>query len=252
MHLHDIIRMWHAELSASRPQVAIVEEDMRNGKDVLAGAPHEAIPGGLRRDDPAALPVRLLPARHEPGKPASPETLDELEDALGFELPRGVELLLRLHDGGDFFVPDVDGLEEPLSEPLRVLSADGIREAYAAMLATLRDHLDELDPDEDDLFRLARRFGHGRDAAYEFADRLGAVAGGARTGLPVLPLLRPAGRPEDLVVYVPNAGQGGRVGYLSASAGFLPDHSDDLAFEGIEGWLVAVLKGRACQRLVLT
>ena len=68
----------------------------------------------------------------------------------------------------------------------------------------------------------------------------------------MIPLARPPSRPDDLVVYVPEAGDGGRVGYVSAEAGFLPDHSDDLAFNGIEGWLVAVIRGRACQRVVLT
>jgi hypothetical protein len=252
VHLHDVLRLWHAELATKNPVVAIVEADLRNGREVLNGAPHEALPGGLRRDDPAALPVRLLPARHDPAPPATPEALDVLEDALGFDLPRGIELLLRLHDGGAFFQPVVKGLEAPLCEPLRVFSAEQMADAYRSMLAVLASGLKEMGADDNDCFRMARRFGLNREAAEEFADRLNAVRTGAQSGLAILPLLRPPGRPDDLVVYVPDAGQGGRVGYLSGAAGFLPDHSSDLAFDGIEGWLIAVIKGRACQRLVLT
>ncbi|MCP4869724.1 MAG: SMI1/KNR4 family protein [Proteobacteria bacterium] len=251
MHLHDVLRLWHAELATEQPLVAIVEDDMRNGRGVLEGAPREALPGRLRRDDPAALPVRLLPARHDPAPPASDDALDALEAALGFDLPRGIELLLRLHNGGDFFRPTSEGLEAPLNEPLRVLSAEAMAAAYGGLLETIRDQLGDIDADADDLFRMSRRFGHGRNA-HEFADCLGAVYNGAKGGLKVIPLARPPSRPDDLVVYVPEAGDGGRVGYVSAEAGFLPDHSDDLAFNGIEGWLVAVIRGRACQRVVLT
>jgi len=193
-----------------------------------------------------------LPAVHEPRPPVADDALDALEDALGFELPRGLELLFRLHDGGAFFKPTVDGLDAPLNLPLSLLSASEVADSYRIMLDGMRDRLGDLDADADDLFRIARRFGLKSNVAGRFADALGEVYNGASKGLPVIPLLRPPSRPDDFVVYVPQAGNGGRVGYLSAGSGYLPDHSDDLAFNGIEGWLEAVIKGRACQRLVLT
>ena len=52
--------------------------------------------------------------------------------------------------------------------------------------------------------------------------------------------------------FVPRAGKEGRVGCAFAASGFLPDHSDEYAFEGIEGWLLAVVKAHACARTVLS
>ena len=50
----------------------------------------------------------------------------------------------------------------------------------------------------------------------------------------------------------PHAGRDGRVGYAFSDAGYLPEDSMEYAFEGLEGWLLAILKSRACRRIVLT
>jgi len=251
VHLHDVFRSWRAEILEGT-QVAVVEEDLGPVRELVSGLPHDAIPGGLRRDDPSGLRVRLLPASHHPQRPASDDDLDALEETLGFELPREVELLLRLHDGGDFYRPDLEGLVDPLDKPLRLLSSAQMGEAYTDLVHGLRTRLIERGADHDDFVRIARRFGIGRGDAKDFADQLARLVGGRDPGLRVIPLVRPPSRPDDLLIFVVDAGTDGRVGYAAADAGFLPDHSDDLAFDGLGGWLNAVLRGRACRRVVLT
>ena len=194
MHLHDVLRLWRSEIVGESPQVAWTEDAVRHlTPDQREGLPREAVPGGLRRDDRTGVPAFLAPAHHEPNPPATNEALDALEDALGFELPRPVELLLRLHDGGDFFVPTMEGLPDELSSPLRLFSAAEMAEAYGELIAGVREALEEEDYDEDGLFRLARRFGAPKDEADVFAEQLGAVFGGWRTGLEILPLTRVPG-----------------------------------------------------------
>lgn len=250
MHLHDVLRSWRDEIVGPSPQVALSEEDA--GVALPVDLPRAAVPGGLRRDDPSGLAVRLMPAAHAPARPATAEALDRLEEELGFELPRGIELLLRLHDGGDFYVPTLPGLPDRLARPVHLLSTVETGQAYAELASTLRGVLLGRETDKADLFRYVRRFGVGSDAAGRFVDRLWEILRGAETGLPVIPLARAPAQPEDLVCFVPDAGSAGRVGYLSAAAGFLPEHSDDLAFDGLEGWLLATLRSRGCARLVLT
>jgi hypothetical protein len=57
---------------------------------------------------------------------------------------------------------------------------------------------------------------------------------------------------RNYITYAPHAGREGRVGYAFADAGYLPEDSIEYAFEGLEGWLVAILESRACKRIVLT
>ena len=252
MHLHDVLRLWRSEILSEAPKVAFSSDDSSGNNGLLAQMPWETIPGGLRRDDQTVIRVRLLPALHAPARPASGGALDALEDRLGFELPKAVELLFRLHDGGDFYAPQLDGLEPASCRPLHLLSTEEMREAYIELLEGLRVRLEEEEAEFDDLFGVARRFGIPRGAANAMAEQLGALMGGNDRGVEILPLLRSPTIPGDFVAFVPGAGRSGRVGYVSASSGFVPDHSDDLAFEGMEGWLLALVRGRACRRLVMT
>ncbi|MEE2828163.1 MAG: hypothetical protein VX498_03160, partial [Myxococcota bacterium] len=93
MHLHDVIRLWRQELVSEDPQVAISEELAAATGTLLEAMPRDILPGGLRRDERSTLQVRLLPAAHRPERPADNDSLDSLEQHLGFELPRSIELL---------------------------------------------------------------------------------------------------------------------------------------------------------------
>lgn len=251
MHLHDALRLWRAEIIGGSPLLALAEEDARSlPAEVLAGLPRESLPGGLRRDDRSSVQAVLAPASHEPARPASMDALDELEARLGFELPRGVELLHRLHDGGDFFRPAIEGLPAPLDGALHLFSTTEMIAAYGEMLAGMRTALERLDPDDDQLFRLARRFGAPKEEAGVLGDQFGRIHGGWDRGLEVIPLARPAGS-QDLITFVPRAGKEGRVGLAYAVSGFLPEHSDEYPFEGLEGWLEALVKARGCRRITL-
>lgn len=250
MHLHDVLRLWRDEIVGASPTVAFSEEDA--GPALPQDLPRDVIPGGLRRDDPASLAVRLVPATHHPSPPATDRALDGIEGTLGFELPRSVELLLRLHDGGDFFRPAMPALPEALGGPIRLLSVAEIALAFDSLARQVRTCLSARQPEWDDLLRLARRFGVVGTAAADFAGQMRALLDGRQDGFQVVPVARDPRRPEDLVCLVPQAGPGGQVGCLCADAGYLPEHSDDLAFDGLEGWLLAVIRGRGCHRVVLT
>lgn len=252
MHLNDVLRLWRTEVLQEAPETAVVEEAASSLGSLLGEMPRDSLPGGLRRDEPAALQVRLLPASHHPGAPASDHQLDRLEEHLGFELPQSVELLLRLHNGGDFFRPEVEGLPAPHAEPLRLLSCDEMSQAYLRLLSRIAERTMEWEDDQGELFRAARRFGAMPEQAEVLADQLAALRGGQRLGLQLLPLMLPPGRPDDLICFAPLAGREGRVGYASAITGFLPDHSDEYPFDGVEGWLQAILKSRGCRRVLLS
>lgn len=249
MHLHDALRLWRTEIVSPEPRVALAEHDLRNvDKALVDGFAREALPGGLRRDDKTGFQAVLAPAQHRPARPATGDALDALETRLGVELPRGVELLLSLHDGGEFFAPTAPGLPEALSAPIQLLSCEEIGEAYGALVRRIGAWLGEQEPDDSDLFRLGRRFGASPDGARVMANQLGQVVRGADRGLEIVPLARVPGS-EDLITLVPRAGKAGRVGHSYAVSGYLPEHSDEFPFEGIEGWLEALVRGKGCRRV---
>jgi len=252
MHLHDVLRLWRDELLAEAPTVAVSEERATRFGNLLESMPRDVLPGGLRRDEPDGLHVRLLPATHETAPPASEQSLDSLEEQLGTQLPRAVELILRLHNGGRFFQPAVDGLDESLSLPLTLLSVTEMGEAYERLTTTLGQTLARRDDGKDGLFRVARRFGASKEKAEVLAAQLGRIAAGQSSSLEIIPLMTPPGRSNDLVCFVPSSGRGGRVGTAFAESGFLPEHSDEYPFEGVEGWLLAMVRGRGCQRLLFS
>ena len=250
MHLHDALRLWRAEVVSDAPRVALTADDLRDiDPATLDGLSRETLPSGLRRDDRSAVQAVLAAAEHRPGRPATGDDLDALEQRLGVPLPRGLELLLSLHDGGDFFAATVPGLEGGPGAPLRLLSCSEIGDAYERMLRAITAALEEADPDGDDLFRLARRFGASRDQANVLGDQLGAVHGGATRGLEIYPIARLSGR-EDLLTLVALAGREGRVGHTYAVSGYLPEHSDEFPFDGLQGWLEALVRARGCRRVV--
>jgi hypothetical protein len=251
MHLHEVLRTWREELLSSAVQVAIAEEAARALGGPLEAMPRDSIPGGLRRDEPDSLQVRLLPAQHKPKPPAADNDLDTLEQQLGFELPREVELLLRLHDGGHFFEPQDPELSESHIPALKLLSCSEIATAYRGMVSRIGSALEEADASPNDCFRAARRFGASPEAAESFANQLEQLAAGRRSGLELLPLMTPPGRPDDLICFAPLAGREGRMGLAYATSNFLPEHSDEYPFDGVTGWLLALLKGRGCGRLLL-
>jgi len=251
MHLHDVLRTWREELVSTAPETAIAEEVARSLGMLLEPMRRDALPGKLRRDEPNSLQVRLMPAKHQPNPPASEPDLDSLEEQIGFELPREIELLLRLHDGGHFFEPTVDDLPEAQAEGLHLLSCAEIAEAYQRLVQGIAEQLQEDEADENDFFRAGRRFGARPGEAEEFATQLAALTAGKRSGLKLLPLMIPPGRPDDLICFAPFAGREGRIGLAYAGSGFLPEHSDEYPFEGLAGWLTALIKGRGCRRLLL-
>jgi hypothetical protein len=251
MHLHDVLRAWREELLRDAPETAMAEEVARSLGAPLEPMPRDALPGGLRRDERGSLQVRLLPAKHQPNPPASDEALDALEQAIGFELPREIELLLRLHDGGRFFEPQVAELPAEESEPLHLLSCSEMAVAYGRLVDGIGSELEDRGSDANDCFVAGRRFGASPQAAELFASQLAALASGQRCGLQLLPLMTPPGRPDDLVCFAPFAGREGRIGLAYAGSGFLPEHSDEYPFEGLGGWLLALIKGRGCRRLML-
>ena len=249
MHLHDALRLWRSEIVSSTPRVAMAADDLRGvDKSVLAGLAREALPGGLRRDDKNGLQAVVAPAEHRPGRPAEGDALDALEARLGLELPRGVELLLSLHDGGEFFAATTPGLPASLSAPIQLLSCAEMAEAYDVLIRRMKSVLEQQDPDEGGLFRLGRRFGASPENARALADQLRGLRGGADRGLEIVPLARLAGR-DDMITLVPRAGKAGRVGHSYAVSGYLPEHSDEFAFEGLEGWLEALVRGKGCHRV---
>jgi len=251
MHLHEVLRAWRDEVLSSEPEMAIAEESAHALGGLLESMPRHALPGGLRRDEPGVLQVRLLPAQHHPNPPATDEDLDDLERKLGFDLPREIELLLRLHNGGRFFEPRVDDLPDREADPLRLLSCSEIAEAYGRIVECIGADLEDKQVDFDGCFRAGRRFGAAPEAAELFAAQLEGLAAGGRSGLEILPLMAPPGLPDDLICFAPFAGRDGRIGLAYAGSGFLPEHSDEYPFDGLAGWLLALIKGRGCRRLLL-
>ncbi len=252
MHLHDLLRTWRDEIVSKAPRVALAEDEVKLLRaDQLVDRERMTVPGKLRRDEREPVQATLFPARHEPNKPASDDALDDLEAALDFTLPRPLELFLRLHDGGAFFMPDVADLPEAVGRPLRILSCAEMAEAYDELVMGVRAQLAELEPDDDDLVRIAGRFGCRGDGREAMVGELEAINEGAEAGLQLIPLVRAPGT-RNYVVYAPHAGREGRVGYAFADAGYLPEDSMEFAFEGMEGWLKAILDSRACKRIVLT
>jgi hypothetical protein len=177
--------------------------------------------------------------------------LDELEAGLDIALPRPLELLIRLHDGGDFYVPDVPEIPDVESRGLSLLTVTEMVAAYEEIVGGVRDALAEMDPDDSDIERVAGRFGARGDSRDALVAELDAVHAGANTGLGIIPLVRAPGS-RNYITYVPHAGRGGRVGFAFSDAGYLPEDTMEYAFEGLEGWLLAILKSHACRRIVLT
>lgn len=252
MHLHDLLRAWRDEIVSKAPQVALAEDEVKLLRpDQLVDRVRMTVPGKLRRDERDPVQATLFPARHEPNKPANDEAMDDLEASLDFGLPRPLELFLRLHDGGQFYVPDVEGLPEAVGRSLQVLSCSEMAEAYDEMIRGVRDQLAEREPDDDDLVRIAGRFGCRGDGRDAMVSELESIHDGADAGLQLIPLVR-APNSRNYITYAPHAGRDGRVGYAFAEAGYLPDDSMEYAFEGLEGWIHAILESRACKRIVLT
>jgi hypothetical protein len=252
MHLHDVLRAWREQILSPNPRLGISDDELRLvPAELSAGRDRVTVPGKLRRDDSEAMQVALFPARHAPARPATDDALDDLEGTLDFPIPRPVELLLRLHDGGDFFVTTEEALPPELREPFHLLSAQEIGVAYEQIIAGVRRALEGLDREDDELARVASRFGAKGPARDALMEELEAVLDGAEAGLQIVPLLRAPGT-QNYVTFVPHLGKEGRVGYAFAEAGYLPEDSMEYAFDGLEGWLYAVLKAHACRRVVLT
>ena len=252
MHLHDLLRAWRAEIISPAPQVALADDEVKRlTPGQLVDRERMTVPGKLRRDERQPVQATLFPARHEPNKPATDDALDDLEGTLDFALPRALELLLRLHDGGDFYIPAIDDLPEEVARPLHLLTCAEMSEAYDEIIHGLRAQLDEIEPDDNDLVRIAGRFGCRGDGRDAMVQELEAIADGADAGLQLIPLVRAADS-RNYLTFTPHAGREGRVGYAFADAGYLPEDSMEYAFEGLEGWLKAILESRACKRIVLT
>jgi len=252
MHLHDLLRAWRDEVVAPYPNLAVADgEDRGLPNSVLLDRERITIPARLRRDEREVTKATLIPARHQPGRPATDDVLDELESGLDLVLPRPLELMFRLHDGGIFYIPNLPEVVDPESHGLRLLSASETVQAYQEIVGGVRDTLSELDPDDSDLERIAGRFGARGDGREALVAELDAVQAGAETGLGMIPLVRAPGT-RNYIIYVPHAGREGRVGFAFSDAGYLPEDTMEYAFEGLEGWLMAVLKSRACRRIILT
>ena len=252
MHLHDVLRAWRDEIVSKSPSLAVADgEDRGFPPEVLVDRERLTIPARLRRDEREVTKATLVPARHEPGRPASDDVLDDLEGGLDILLPRPLELLLRLHDGGNFYIPTPEGIDDPEAQGLRLLSGAEIVQAYQEVVEGVRNALEDMDPDDGDLERIAGRFGARGEGREALVAELDAIHAGAETGLGVIPLVRAPGT-RNYITYVPNAGKDGRVGFAFADAGYLPEDTMEYAFEGLEGWLIAVLKSKACRRIILT
>jgi len=251
MHLHDVLRAWREEVLSEVAQTAIAEDVARSLDPLLEPMPRDALPAQLRRDEPGSLAVRLMPAKHTPNPPATEQQLDALENQLGLALPREVELLLRLHDGGLFFEPQVDNLPAPHCEALHLLSCSEMAASYAGLISRIAQQLADRGANHDDLFRAGRRFGARPAQAETFAAGLSALTEGQRSGLELLPLMIPPGRPDDLICFAPFAGTSGRIGVAYASCGFLPDHSDEYPWDGLGDWLLAMIRSRGCRRILV-
>lgn len=252
MHLHDLLRAWREEIMNPYPSLAVADgEDLGIPKELLADRERLTIPANLRRDERDTTNASLLPARHDPGKPATDDELDELEGGLDILLPRPLELILRLSNGGTLYIPTDERIEDPERLGLRLLSAKEMVDAYQEIIGGLQATLEEMDPDDGDLERIAGRFGARGDGREALVAELDAILAGADTGLGIVPLVRAPGT-RNYITYVPNAGREGRVGFAFADAGYLPEDTMEYAFEGLEGWLLAVLKSHACRRIILT
>ena len=252
MHLHDLLRAWRAEIVSPSPQVALADDEVKRLTPAqLVDRERMIVPGKLRRDEREPVQATLFPAVHDPGKPATDDALDDLEGSLDFAIPRPLELMLRLADGGDFYRPDIEGLAEELARPLHLLTCAEMAEAYDEIIRGVRTQFESLEPDEDDLSRIAGRFGCRGDGREAMAAELEAIVDGGEAGLQLIPLVR-APDTRNYITYAPHAGKDGRVGYAFADAGYLPEDTMEYAFEGLEGWLKAVLESRACRRIVLT
>jgi hypothetical protein len=249
MHLHDALRLWRTEIVSTSTEVGLADSDVRGVPDsLLSGLSRETLPGGLRRDDRTGVQAVLAPAEHHPARPATGAALDALETRLGFELPRPIELLLSLHDGGTFFAPTLAGLSDDLSSALQIFSCAEIGEAYGTMVTRLAATLIERDPDDNDFFRFARRFGASTENADALAGQLAGIRNGSDRGLEIVPIARVPGS-EDLITFVGSAGKSGRVGHAYTVSGYLPEHSDEFPFHGLEGWLEALVRGKGCRRI---
>ena len=252
MHLHDLLRAWRDQIVSKKPTVAVADgEESGLPSSVLIDRERLTIPARLRRDEREVIKATLLPARHAPGRPGSDDVLDELEAGLDIILPRPLELLVRLHDGGNFYIPDVPEVDEPESHGLQLLSVSEIVQAYQELIEGVRVQLESMDPDDSDLERIAGRFGARGDGRDSLVAELEAVHAGADTGLGIIPLVRAPGT-RNYITYVPAAGRDGRVGFAFSDAGYLPEDTMEYAFDGLEGWLLAVLKSHACRRIILT
>ncbi len=252
MHLHDLLRSWRDEIVSVSPQVALAEDEVKLLRpDQLVDRERMIVPGKLRRDERQPVQATLFPARHEPAKPATDDAMDDLEGSLDFALPRPLELFLRLHDGGEFYRPDVEDLPEEVGRSLHVLSCAEMAEAYDELIRGVHDQLAESEPDSNDLVRLAGRFGCRGLSREKMVLELESINDGADAGLQLIPLVR-APNSRNYITYAPHAGRNGRVGYAFADAGYLPEDSMEYAFEGLEGWLLAILESRACKRIILT
>jgi hypothetical protein len=252
MHLHDLLRAWRDEIVNKRPTLAIADgEESGVPASVLLDRERLTIPARLRSDEREVIKATLVPARHEPGRPGSDDVLDELESGLDILLPRPLELLIRLHDGGNLYIPNVPEIDDPEPLGLKLLSVAEIVEAYQEIVGGVQAALEAQDPDDGDLERIAQRFGARGDGQEALVAELDAVHAGADTGLGIIPLVRAPGT-RNYITYVPNAGRDGRVGFAFSDAGYLPEDSMEYAFDGLEGWLLAVLKSHACRRIILT
>ncbi|MCO4772805.1 MAG: hypothetical protein KDA24_22425, partial [Deltaproteobacteria bacterium] len=241
MHLHDVLRAWRGEIVSESPTVAIADgEDRGLPPDALLGRERLTIPARLRRDEREVIKATLLPARHQPGRPATDDVLDAIEGGLDLELPRPLELLLRLHDGGRFYIPALAELAAPEAQGLALLSGSEMVDAYREIVLGVRETLAG-DPDDRDLERIAGRFGARGAGREDLVNELDALAAGADNGLSMIPLVRSPGT-RNYITYVPHAGAHGRVGFAFAETGYLPEDTMEYAFEGLEGWMVAVLK----------
>lgn len=252
MHLHELLRAWRDEIVGPYPSVAVADgEDRGFPAAVLIDRERLNIPGRLRRDEREVVKASLVPARHEPGRPGSDDLLDELEAGLEINLPRPLELLIRLHDGGNFYIPDVAEIHDAESKGLKLLTVAEIVQAYQEIVNGVRDALKALEPDDSDLERIAGRFGARGEGREALIAELDAVYAGADNGLAMIPLVRAHGT-RNYIIYVPHSGREGRVGFAFSDTGYLPEDTMEYAFEGLEGWMLAILKSHACQRIILT
>ena len=194
MHLHDLLRAWRDEVVSPRPQVALAEDETSGlPPELLQDRERMTVQGDLRRDERDSIQVTLFPARHEPNRPATDDALDELESALDTPLPRPLELLLRLHDGGRLYIPELPGMPDLDQRGLRLLSCKEIGEAYQEIILGVRAALTEMDASESDFARIAGRFGVRKEEREGIIEELSALVDGAESGFQLFPLVRAVG-----------------------------------------------------------